>query len=206
MTISSSSTKLKQSKNMQANKMIQEPSLYNEIKATEAACLLVQLNGGKMGYAKCIKLLYGIEREALKRWMRPVIFDDLYSLPHGQIVSKTMNLAQGLKETDESFWSQHLRKENNVIYQKKEAGLEKLSVAEIDLIKEIYEANKNKTINQIFAEHHTPALYPEYRDPHGSAIKTEYPDLLNVLGKTPKQIAEFEADLKALARLKTLLE
>jgi hypothetical protein len=185
--------------------MTKEHSLYNEIKATEAASLLVRLNGGKMDFAKCIKLLYGIERESIKRWMRPVIFDDLYSLPHGQIVSKTLDLAEDSSQSDESYWSQYLKKEANTIFSIKEAGLGKLSRAEIELIKEIYEANKHKSTVQIFKEHHNPALYPEYKDPQGSRIRTEYPDLLRVLGKTTKQITEFEADLEALASLESLV-
>ena len=55
------------------------PSLYDEAKATQVTGLLLELNGGEMDYAKCIKVMYNIEREALNRWMRPVTFDELFS-------------------------------------------------------------------------------------------------------------------------------
>lgn len=182
-------------------------SLYNEIKATQAACLLVKLNGGKMDYAKCIKLLYSVEREALRRWMRPVIYDDLYSLPYGQIVSETMDRAEYRERKAESFWGKHLEnRDGKNIRLIKECGKEKLSRAEIDLIEEIYKENKHKTPQQLFNEHHNPNLFPEYEDPHGSRVKTTYSKLLRVLGKTQEEIEEFEADLDGLMRVRGLAE
>lgn len=180
---------------------------YNEIKATQVTALLLKLNGGKMDYAKCIKLLYSVEREAIKCWLRPVIYDDLYSLPYGQIVSKTLDLADPENQPASSFWGKYLRtNKNKTIHLIKECGIEKLSRAEIELIKKIYEENKDKTPGQLFDEHHDPALFPEYQDPHGSAIPTKYSDLLNALGKTKEQIKEFEEDMNELACLEGITE
>jgi hypothetical protein len=179
-------------------------SLYNEVKATQVAAFLLTQSGGEMNYATCIKLLYGIERESIKRWLRPVIYDDLYSLPYGQVVSKTLDLAEPQSQPVKSFWGRYLRTQGNTIRLIKECGIEKLSRAEISLIKEIYEENKDKTPGQLFDEHHNPALFPEYKDPQGSSIKTNYTDLLRALGKTKEQIKEFEANLNALANLEAL--
>lgn len=183
-------------------RMSRRRSLYNEIKATQAACLLLEFNGREMDYAKCIKLLYSIEREALSRWMRPVIYDDLYSLPYGQVVSRTMDRAGYQNRDAESFWGEHIRNfDGNNLYLVKECGREKLSRAEINLIKEVFEVNKNKTAKQLFDEHHNPALFPEYKNPHRSSIETTYSKLLHILGKTQEQIEEFEKDLDELAYL-----
>lgn len=180
-------------------------SLYDEVKATQAACLLLKLNGGEMDYSKCIKLLYSIEREALNRWMRPVIYDDLYSLPYGQVVSKTLDRAGYQEQKAQSFWGEHLENYNGeTIRLIKECGKGKLSRAEIDLIKEIFEENKDKTPQQLFDEYHNPALFPEWKDPHASSIKTPYPDLLRILGKTQEQIREFEEDMNELTYLEEM--
>jgi hypothetical protein len=181
-------------------------SLYNEAKATQVTALLLKLSGGEMDYATCIKLLYGIEREALKRWLRPVIYDDLYSLPYGQVVSKTLDLAEPNNQPVRSFWGEYLRTYNDTIRLIKECGVEKLSRAEIGLIKEIYVENKGKTSEQLFDEHHNPTLFPEWKDPGRSRIPTKYSDLLRILGKTREQIKEFEADLDALANLEALMQ
>ncbi|MCX6011552.1 MAG: Panacea domain-containing protein [Chloroflexi bacterium] len=180
-------------------------NLYNETKATQVTALLLKLSGGEMDYAKCIKLIYGIEREALKRWLRPVIYDDLYSLPYGQVVSKTLDLAEPQNQPARSFWGEYLRTYNDTIRLIKECGIEKLSRAEIGLVEEIYEENKDKTPRQLFDEHHNPILFPEWKDPGRSRIPTKYSDLLRILGKTPEQIEEFEEDLNELACLEEIM-
>jgi hypothetical protein len=182
-------------------------SLYSEVKATQAACLLLELNAGEIDYAKCIKLLYSIEREALNRWMRPVIYDDLYSMPYGQVVSRTLDRAEHREIPPQSFWGKHIKRdEQNNLRLVKECGRSKLSRAEISLIEEIFEKNKDKTPKQLFNDHHNPALFPEYKDPHGSSIETTYSYLLRILGKTQEEIKEFEADLDKLASVRDLAE
>lgn len=189
------------------DKMSKKHSLYNEIKATQVACLLLKLKGGEMDYAKCIKLLYSIEKEALNRWMRPVIYDDLYSLPYGQVVSKTLDRAEYQERNAQSFWGEHLKNyDGKNIRLIKECGKEKLSRAEIDLIEEIFEENKNKTPEQLFDEHHNPDLFPEWKDPQGSSIETKSSDLLRILGKTQEQIKEFEEDMSELAYLEEMIQ
>ncbi len=179
--------------------------LYNEIKATQVASLLVKMNGGKMDFLKCIKLLYSIEREALNRWMRPVIYDDLYSLQHGQVVSQTLDRAEYRDHQAKSFWSDCLRTtSDNTIHVIKDCGIDTLSRAEIDLVKEVFENNRGKTPEQLMGEHHNHALFPEWKNPGISRIRTKYSDLLTLLGKTEEQIKEFEADLDELANLEAL--
>lgn len=186
-------------------KVSEKHNLYNEIKATQVAAILLGLNGGEMDYAKCIKLLYNIEREALNRWLRPVIFDDLFSLPHGQVVSKTLDRAKFENQSNKSFWRDHLVTDSNDnIRLIKECGREKLSRAEIDLTKEIFQKYKDKTTRQMFDEYKDPKLFPEWKDPHRSSIETTYSDLLHLLGKTQEQIKEFEEDMNELAYLEEM--
>jgi hypothetical protein len=180
-------------------------SLYNEVKATQAACLLLQLNDGEMDYAKCIKILYKIEREALLRWTRPVIYDKLCSMPNGQVVSQTLDRAEYRPRKPKSFWCEHLETDaKNTIRVVKQCGIEQLSRAEIALIKEVYAENKHKSAIQLFKEHHTPALFPEWKDPQGSSIETQYSVLLTLLGKSEGQIKELEAELDELENLQAL--
>ena len=183
--------------------------LYDEAKATQVAGLLMELNDGEMDYAKCIKLMYNIEREALNRWMRPVVFDDLYSLPNGQIVSNTMNKANPENQKVKSLWREHLETipatgNYHTIRLTKECGTGKLSRAEVELITEFHQRYKEKTAGQMMDEHHTSSMFPEYKDPKGSRIKTVYSDLLRVLGKSQEQITQFKDDLIGLAYMKKM--
>ncbi len=185
--------------------MSKRRSLYDEMKATQVACVLLKLNGGQMDYAKTIKLLYSVEREALNRWMRPVIYDELCSMPWGQVVSQTQDRAEYRQRKPKSFWHEYIENDGqNNLQAIKYCGNGKLSRAEIELIEEIYNINKNKTPEQLFDEHHNPTLFPEWKDPHGSSIKTTYPYLLGILGKTQEQIKEFEEDIDELRYLEKM--
>lgn len=182
-------------------------SLYNEIKTTQIASLLLKFNGGQMDYAKCIKLLYATEREAINRWLSPILGDELYSLQSGQVVSQTLDRAEYRDHPPKSFWNEHLTTtKDNVIHIVRECGFGKISRAEVELIKEIYEENKHKTTKQLFDEHHNSALFPEYKDPGDSRIRTSYPNLLGKLGKTQDQIKEFEDNISELACMRSIAE
>jgi hypothetical protein len=180
-------------------------SLYNEEKATQLASLLLRLNGGSMDFLKCIKLLYAIEKEAINRWLRPVIYDELYSLQHGQVLSQTLDRAEYRIRPPISYWNTYLKTlPDNTIHISEDCEIEQLSKAEIDLAKEIFDKNKGKTPEQLMNEHHNPKLTPEWKNPGQSRIKTQYLELLTLLNKTQEQIEEFEADLKELASLEAL--
>ena len=129
-------------------------TLYDEVKATQVGTLLLDLNNNEMDYLKFNKLLYNIERESINRWTRPLIFDDLYSMPHGQVVSKTLNRTKPENQGVETFWREHIVNSNNNMRLIKNANTDKLSGAEISLIKEIFERDKNKTPAQMWNEHH----------------------------------------------------
>ena len=179
--------------------------LYNEVKATQVAALLLELNGGEMDYSKCIKLLYAIEKEAINRWLHPILGDNLCSLPSGQVVSQTLDRAEYRARPPKSFWNEHLKTtRDNTIHITKECGFGKLSRAEVKLIKEIYGENRYKTPGQLFDEHHDSTLFPEYQDPLGSSIPTKYSGLLVALGKTQEQIDEFEDNLNEMAGMRAI--
>ncbi len=181
------------------------PPQYNEIKATQMAALLLRLNGGEMNLLKFITLTYNIEREALNRWLRPVTFGRLFSFDNGQGVSDIYDNAKFSKQDIKSFWREYLETYNNRnIRLIKGCGIEKLSRAEINLIKEMFEKYKDKNASQMIDEHHKPNLFPEWNDPHSSSIETTYSDLLRLLGKTQEEIKEFEEDLSELACLEKI--
>ena len=191
--------------NKRREEMSKKLSLYNEIKATQVACLLLGMNGGEMNYVKCIKLLYSIEREALKRWMRPVFYDDLCSMPYGQVVSQTLDRAEYRQHKAKSYWGDHIENDGrNNLRLIKECSINKLSRAEIELVEEIFDKNKYKDADQLFKDHHNPKLFPEYVDPHGSSKKTTYPYLLQILGKTSEEIKDFEDDIDEMKYLEEI--
>jgi hypothetical protein len=198
------------------NSMIDKKrTLYNEIKATQIAAYLLNLNGGTMEYYKCIKLLYSIERESIRRWLRPAIYDNLVSMPHGQVVSQTLDRSKYRTRPAKTYWCDYLQTtkddfiedetNNKTLRLIKKCGTDRLSQSERELIREIYKANKNKSVDDIIAEHHNPSIFPEWKKTEKTSIPTDYSDLLGILGKTQEELDEFNTDLDELAVLRELV-
>lgn len=180
--------------------------LYDEIKAAQTIGLLLKLNGGKENLLKLVKLLYAIERESIKRRLCPFTYDKLVSMPHGQVVSNTYDHIKSNSST--GIWGECFRtaseQKGKTVHLLKECGIGKLSRADIALVEEIYQNNIHKSPEDLEREHHDPKITPEYTNPHGSSVKTNYTDLLRILGKTKTEIDNFSADLKEMAFINSL--
>ena len=181
--------------------------LYDELKAAQTTGLLLKLSGGKENLLKLIKLLYAIERESIQCRLCPFTYDKLVSMPHGQVVSNTYDHIKSNSPTGiwgDCFKTTSKGKEKTV-HLLKECGISKLSMANIALIKEIYQRNVDKSPEDLEREHHDPRITPEYVNPLGSSIKTNYASLLKLLGKTQIEIENFNADLKEIAFINSLM-
>ena len=173
---------------------------YNEEKATQAAALLLQQSNCSMDLLKFMKIMYNIEREALGRWSFPVTYASIYSMRDGQVLSETYDNTK--THNRRVFWDEYIDREQDVLSLKKNCPTGQLSRAEMSLIKEIYNRDKDKSLDQLLKEHHN---YPEWIDPGDSSIRTDYVELLKVLGKTPEQISAFKNDMGSEAYLEELV-
>jgi uncharacterized phage-associated protein len=77
--------------------------MFNERKVAQmAAFFLGQVQGGRMSHLKLMKLLYLAEREALRSLGLHLTGDHLVSMPHGPVLSMTLNLMDGNIESHPS--------------------------------------------------------------------------------------------------------
>ncbi|MBI3322650.1 MAG: SocA family protein [Candidatus Omnitrophica bacterium] len=180
---------------------------FDEKKTTQAAARLLKLGGGTMSYLKLIKLLYFVDREALARWSRPVTFDKYFSMPHGQVLSNTLDLIdEGVPpgQESQSYWLQHISVPENfdVKLKKQNPPADELSDAEVALIDEIHKQYGHLSKWDLRDLHHK---LPEYVDPDGSCVRTEYRDILRAVGRTDAEIVSILADLNHLEAISTFL-
>ena len=180
---------------------------FSEVKTTQVATRLLQKRGGEMSYLKLIKLLYLIDRAALDRWGRPVTFDDYYSMEHGQVLSRTLDLINDEDvppgQTDPSFWHQHISApSNHEVKLLQEAPIDELSRVEIALIDEIYAEYGQFSRWQLRDLHHT---LPEYKNPGKGHIPTEMETILQALAKTKDEITAIIRELKSLEVAQNIL-
>lgn len=174
---------------------------YDEKKTTQAASLLLKLNGGPMEYMKLVKLLYNIDREALLRWGRPITFDEMFSLPHGQILSITLDKSETSDPIEPTYWDEHLKTEGWFVLPIADCDDGELSDAEINLINEFFERYRDKSPFEMEKEHHDPEKFPEWRNPRGSRIRTYLSDILRAWGHSEEDIEQIIYDIEEDAQL-----
>jgi uncharacterized phage-associated protein len=175
---------------------------FNERKATQvAARFLAAEPTKKMYYIRLLKLMYFLDREALKRWGTPVTDDTYYSFDRGPILSNVKNL---MVDEDErhGFWSTHISSPSGYrIELLDEAGDDQLSRAEERLIDEVFAKYRHLDRWQLIAKSHD---LPEWRDPQGSSIKIDIKDILAAVGTNPAEIDSVAQDLEGARKMHAL--
>lgn len=173
--------------------------VYDEIKTTQVAALLLKSEGGAMNYMKLLKLMYFIEREAIFRWNRPITCDRIYSMENGMVLSHTYNLInEGVPPGTDSCWLEHIKKSAYEVNLQKDITDNKLSTMEIGLVSEIYKKYGAFDQWDLRDKHH---LLPEWNseaETQKTSIKAEYQDILKALGKTDSEIVTILAELEHL--------
>lgn len=180
-----------------------EKTTFNEQKATEAATTLLSLRETKRAdYLWIIKMLYFIDREALKRWERPITYDRYVAMPHGPVLSTIFNIIKN--NMPSVVWKQYIvtrRGDYEVSLNGSPAPRRKLSEAEVELINEMFQKYghlSGKELEEL--SHHLP----EWHDPHGSSIPIPLSDVLNVLDFNQEDIARIESELEVEEEINAL--
>ncbi len=168
-------------------------------KTTQAASLLLKLRTEKMSYMKLVKLLYLADREALKRWGRPISYDSYVSMDHGLVLSRTLNLINASDRSEaQQYWSKFISPPfgDHEIQSIKDPGTENLSESEEELLNEIFTEFGKMSRWEIVDYVHT---LPEWIDPKGSAIPIQYEDVLTGGGKTEAETASIKNEIEEIA-------
>jgi uncharacterized phage-associated protein len=170
---------------------------YREDKATQAAALFLTLRGGKMSHLKLMKLLYIAEREALLRWGRPITFDACVSMDQGPVLSQTLNRMNGSYRPDNCWDKAISTPSDNEVQILEDPGVDKLSDAEEQLIREVFTEHGRKSRWDLVEWTH--GHLGEWRDPKGSSIEIDYRDILRTVEKTDVEVKDIFEDLESLA-------
>ena len=176
---------------------------FNEAKATQVACRILELRGGRMSYLKLIKLMYLIDRTALIRWGRPVTFDHIVSMDNGLVLSRVYNLIlEDARPDTPSFWRKHISEPRNREVEKVAEGIEydELSDVEDELILELFDKYGEMSRWQLVDDiHHN---LPEWTNPNGTSIPLTFKDILvKSREKSISEILEIEDELNSIAIL-----
>lgn len=150
---------------------------------------------------KLIKLVYLTEREHLKKHRVPLLYDELFSLPHGPICSSTLNCIDGRIYND--VCDEYMLRNGNIVMARKKYDrviYDELSDAAIEAIDAVWLEHGNKTASQLRNFTHIHENVPEYIEvPPGTRAPITYESVLSAVGRDDaKEGEEFIDNIRRL--------
>lgn len=172
--------------------------MFNERKVAQMAAYLLKKRGGCMAHLKLMKLLYLADREAMVRYGVPISGDRVVSMPHGPVLTMTLNLMDGDVESSPNGWDAWISdKANNELSLNPDltdADFDELSQADIEVLEDVWAKFGKMTRWEIRDYTHT---LPEWEDPHGSSIPIPHRKILMALGCSPEAANQLCTEIEA---------
>ena len=174
-----------------------------ELQAAHVAAAFILRAGRPIGALKLTKLMYLAEREAMKRFVFPIVCDDIYALQRGMALSRTFDLMKrkpGTPTTGE--WARHIAPQSHqgvgVCRGVTESSLDGLSANDIDVIDRVWRSHGGKSNDELIYEvhHHLEewTTHWDHENRRSSAVQVPYESLFELLRKMPKAEAAEAAE------------
>jgi len=173
--------------------------MYNERKAAQMAAFLLHKRGGRMSHLKLMKLLYLADREAMQRYGMPISGDRMVAMPHGPVLSMTLNHMDGDIKSSPGGWDDWISdKENHELALARPVSremLDELSEADLEVLEAVWARFGHMSRWQIRDLTHTHC--PEWHDPNGSSLPIPYEDVFAAFGRSAEEAKELSARIEA---------
>lgn len=164
--------------------------MFNERKAAQVAAWFLQQKAGRMPHLKLIKLMYLADRQAMAEHGYSITGDQVVAMPHGPVLSMTLNHINGDVESGEDGWEAWVsdRENHEVMLRDREpaqAELDELSPADIDILQATWKRFGRMTKWEI--RDYTHDNCPEWEDPQGSSKPIPYERIFEALGRNKEE-------------------
>ncbi len=167
-------------------------NLFNEKKAAQVAAYFLFRAGEQMSVLKLTKLLYLAERGSLEKFGEPMIGDHPISMPHGPVLSSTLDHINGMLASGEGGWDSWISDRQGHFLALKDPqrvnspeDFLELSVADIDVLGDVW--NRFGGMDQWALRDWTHEHCAEWSDPEGSSVPIAPEKLLAALKFSPQQ-------------------
>lgn len=171
--------------------------MFRSQKVLEIITYLLSMNNNKMEKLKLIKELYLIDRLSIEETNMSITGDEYFSLPHGPILSNTLNILNDIQNKNE--WAEYLEIEPPyTIKLLKPFNNGMLSKKDMEYVKSISEKYSSWTAFQLRNYTHT---LPEWKEPFGSNRKIHFTDIMKALDKDEDEIKEAKEEYKNICEL-----
>ncbi len=135
--------------------------------AAQMAVALIAKANRPIGRLKLLKLMYLAEREAMRRFLLPIIGDDIFAMRQGMALSKAARLARGKGEVD-GDWNQHIARTAQGLGIRKGVAprsLDRLSEDDLGVIHKVWKSYGRMTQDElVHAVHHQLPEYKQHWD------------------------------------------
>ncbi|MGL5292385.1 MAG: Panacea domain-containing protein [Aeromonas sp.] len=177
--------------------------MFNEERVAQMAAFMLSKRGGQMAYLKLMKLLYLSDREAMSRFGESISGDLMVSMPHGPVLSQTLNLIRGGSE-HQNGWDEWISDEANYeVSIRRDVSdrddLDLLSDMDLEILNKVWNEFGHMTRYQI--RDYTHEQCREWQDPRGSAYPIKEETLFMAVGKSPEVASAMAKHLREQRQL-----
>lgn len=172
--------------------------MFDERRTAQMAAYFLSKAGGSLSHLKLMKLLYLADRESFARFEHPISHDHIVAMPHGPVLSTTLNLTNAAIESAPFGWEHWIGdRAGHVVSLRRGVdrdALEDLSDADVEVVDHVWGQFGHLSKWQL--RDYTHEHCPEWTDPNGSSIPITWESIFMALGK-PYEVA---ADLSMRLR------
>ena len=180
--------------------------MFKERKAAQLAAALLDRAGGRLNVLKLTKLLYLVEREAMKRHGFQVSDDQMVSMPKGPVLSHTLDLTNGFVES--AAWDalvedreRHDVKLKNAIARQDLSALNDSTIGIVDAIWAEF-----GHMSQWDLVSYTHDQCAEWEDPDGSSLPIPAKRVFMATGRSATEAEVMAKEMRAQQYFDQLLE
>ena len=135
--------------------------------AAQMAVAFIAKANRPIGRLKLLKLMYLAEREAMRRFLLPIIGDDIFAMRQGMALANTARLARGKGEVD-GDWNQHIVRTAEGLGTRKAVAarsLDCLDEGDLTVIHSVWECYGHMTQDElVHVVHHQLPEYKQHWD------------------------------------------
>ena len=176
--------------------------LFDERKAAQAACVLLDRHVGRMPYIKLVKLLYLADRESLTETGSPITGDRFISMKYGPVLSRVLDLIKESEPAEDSIWHGYVLRAGYDAVLSTAAESDRLSEYEEGVLGRIFESQGREKEWDVVTRTHA---LPEWTDPGTHAVPIDPEAILRYAGYTDDEVQASACSAAAVLSLRTSL-
>ncbi len=184
---------------------------FEAVKAAQVAAFFLikaRERDASVTVLKLMKLMYLAERESYRQYATPMIGDALFSLPHGPVLSNTLNLINSTPDERQGGeqWDELIsERDGRYLYLRNDAPIQQiddlleLSEADLDILEDIWENFGRLPAIRLREYTHDPKHCPEWVDPNGSSLPISIETMLESMGYSPEAVQRIFDNMQQMA-------